>query len=343
MCERERAEVTEMGVIPAELVRTEEVKGWRGMHLFHAWTSSCSRKVRILLRLLDFPYTDRVLDLRKNENTTEWYLGINPRGLVPVLVHDGVVHVESNHILEYLSSLAAAKGQPSFTLHGDSGHRVKELLDLEDSLHLAIRTLSVYRLPYRFVKAHAMNNTKKLKATFERDKAMGIEGQGVAEQIEFYRNVLEHGGLPDEDTRRAFSQIQESFVKIEELLSQSKNGGGAGHVFLLGRGTRPTMADIAWFVYALRMQSLGYPLAKRHPLFAEHYALLRKYHPVFEEEACRQEESPALKVFGALRWMRGRTLLNVAEPNTIAHPIVRMLPAIIALALAFFLISAAYA
>ena len=31
-----------------------------------------------------------------------WFLGINPRGLVPVLVHDGAVHIESNDIIQYL-------------------------------------------------------------------------------------------------------------------------------------------------------------------------------------------------------------------------------------------------
>lgn len=328
-----------MGVVPPELVTTEEVKEWRGMHLFHAWTSTCSRKVRILLRLLDFPYTSRALDMRKNENTTEWYLGINPRGLVPVLVHDGSVLVESNHILEYLSSLAAAKGQPTFALCADGDSREKELLELEDDLHLAIRTLSVYRIPYRFLKAHALNNTSKLKASIARDKAMGIEGQGAAEQVAFWANVLENGGLPDQEVRRAFYQIEEAFRKIEALLGDSEDSEGTGEVFLLGRASRPTVADIAWFVYALRMQSVGYPLAQRHPRFAKHYALLRRYHPVFEEEAVRPEETPALRAFGKLRWMQGRTLLNVAEPSTIAHPALRMLPLLFAVALLFLLFS----
>jgi len=42
------------------------------------------------------------IDLPGNENFRPWFLGINPRGLVPVLVHDGAVHIESNDIIQYL-------------------------------------------------------------------------------------------------------------------------------------------------------------------------------------------------------------------------------------------------
>jgi len=39
---------------------------------------------------------------RDGENFTDWYLGINPRGLVPTLVADGEVHIESNDIITLL-------------------------------------------------------------------------------------------------------------------------------------------------------------------------------------------------------------------------------------------------
>ena len=37
-------------------------------------------------------------------NISEDYFGINPNGLVPKLVHDGVVHIEFNEIIDYLDS-----------------------------------------------------------------------------------------------------------------------------------------------------------------------------------------------------------------------------------------------
>ena len=44
------------------------------------------------------------VDLMAGENFQPWYLGINPRGPVPVLVHDGAVHIKSNDIIQYLES-----------------------------------------------------------------------------------------------------------------------------------------------------------------------------------------------------------------------------------------------
>ena len=79
-----------------------------------------------------------------NENFRPWFLGINPRGLVPVLVHDGAVHIESNDIIQYLE-----KTFPTPRLI-PAGHEneVAALLKHEDDLHLDLRTLS-----FRFVFA----------------------------------------------------------------------------------------------------------------------------------------------------------------------------------------------
>ena len=85
-------------------VTTSEVKAWKGLHLLHFSGSSCSQKVRILLGEKQLAYTSHHIDIARNAHVTPWFLGINPRGVVPVLVHDGVVHVESNDILEYLDA-----------------------------------------------------------------------------------------------------------------------------------------------------------------------------------------------------------------------------------------------
>ena len=83
-------------------VTTWEVRGWRGVHLLHWHTSSCSEKMRIVLALKGVEWTGHLVNLATAENTTAWFQGINPRGLVPVLVLDGEVHIESNDILQLL-------------------------------------------------------------------------------------------------------------------------------------------------------------------------------------------------------------------------------------------------
>ncbi|KAH8071368.1 glutathione S-transferase [Aureococcus anophagefferens] len=86
------------------LVKTKEVLGWTGLHLFHYKDSTCSRKVRTVLALKRLDYTGHHIELSTRENISEYYLGINPRGLVPCLVHDGAVIIESNDIVDYIEA-----------------------------------------------------------------------------------------------------------------------------------------------------------------------------------------------------------------------------------------------
>ena len=70
-------------------VRTREVLTWKGLHVFHMQLSSCSQKLRIYLNLKGLPWHGHAIDLLRNENLSKFFLGINPRGLVPVLIDDG--------------------------------------------------------------------------------------------------------------------------------------------------------------------------------------------------------------------------------------------------------------
>ena len=83
-------------------IRTREVLDWKGVHVLHFMGSSCSQKLRIFLNLKGIKWESHLVDLFANENFQAVTLGINPRGLVPVLVHNGAVHIESNDIIQYL-------------------------------------------------------------------------------------------------------------------------------------------------------------------------------------------------------------------------------------------------
>ncbi len=51
-------------------VRTEEVREWKGVHLLHFQASSCSQKVRILLREKGIPWESHPVDLARQQNVT---------------------------------------------------------------------------------------------------------------------------------------------------------------------------------------------------------------------------------------------------------------------------------
>ena len=78
--------------------------GLEGSALFHFSGSSCSQKLRIYLNLKDIAPSLHSVNLVKHENETDWYMGINPRGLVPTLIDNGKVIIESNDIITYLET-----------------------------------------------------------------------------------------------------------------------------------------------------------------------------------------------------------------------------------------------
>jgi len=70
-----------------------------------------SRAERVLWALKEFDYPHEVirLDPLKGETATEEFIGLNPSGKVPVLIHDGHVFTESLAIMEYLNDLSKSK------------------------------------------------------------------------------------------------------------------------------------------------------------------------------------------------------------------------------------------
>ena len=231
--------------LTADEIRTSEVLSFEGVHLFHYATSSCSQKTRIVLNLKRVSWTPHVIDLSQAKNNEDWFLGINPRGLVPVLVIDGEVHIESNDILRELE-----RRFPSPTLFPESClSEIDALLKVEDDLHIDLRTLS-----FRFV----FNRTKSTKppASLEnyRRHGHGVTDPKKAKEVAFYDRIA-RDGIADDAVRQSAEKFRAAFGKWEERLEDSP--------YLLGNDM--TIIDIAWYVYAKRLRYGGYPMARFHP------------------------------------------------------------------------------
>jgi glutathione S-transferase len=70
--------------------------------LYTAHNSICTQKVFLTLIEKGLPWTSEDIDLFKNEQYRPEYLKLNPKGVVPTLIHEGHAIVESTLICEYL-------------------------------------------------------------------------------------------------------------------------------------------------------------------------------------------------------------------------------------------------
>lgn len=72
------------------------------LELYHHGSSVCAAKVRFALGEKQLAWTSHYLDILKGEQFAPEFLTINAKGVVPVLVHDGQIIVESTVICEYV-------------------------------------------------------------------------------------------------------------------------------------------------------------------------------------------------------------------------------------------------
>lgn len=76
--------------------------------LYHVPFSTCSQKVRLCLAEKGVDYLSHPVDLARQEHLLPEYLELNPNGVVPTLIHDGNVIVDSSVICEYVDEVAPA-------------------------------------------------------------------------------------------------------------------------------------------------------------------------------------------------------------------------------------------
>jgi glutathione S-transferase len=72
------------------------------LELYHNDMSTCAQKVRFALTEKGVSWQSRHLDLRARDHQTPEYLRLNPNAVVPTIVHDGTVIIESTVINGYI-------------------------------------------------------------------------------------------------------------------------------------------------------------------------------------------------------------------------------------------------
>lgn len=215
------------------------VQTLEGLHLYHGDISNCSMRVRMTLIEKGLDWTSHHLDLKKKENISDAYFGINPNGLVPTLVHDGVVHIESNEIIDYIDETYP---DPSLRSQ-DNEAEMLEWLRLAGSIHVpAVK-------PY----VYATRMQQKVKKTAQ-EQAKYDALQKNDQLKDFHAKHAGNAAFSDEDIARSMEILEDCFTRLEAALE--------GRVWIMG--DRFTLADISWIPLHFVLIGCGYPFEK-HP------------------------------------------------------------------------------
>ena len=205
------------------------------LKLYNFPQSTCSQKVRLVLWEKGLDFLDRRLDSKKREHLTDWYLKLNPNGVVPTLDHDGAIVIDSSVIIEYLDEVF-----PEVSLTpADPVERAKMrkwLRYFEEVPTPAIRVPSFNQyLSKRFDKLS--------QAEFERF----VDNHPIRKQ--FFNRRRKEEGFDERDTDAALDRLRQTCERMEKGLIES------GGPWLMGENL--TLADYCIAPTIDRMDDLG--------------------------------------------------------------------------------------
>lgn len=259
-----------MPVIPTN---SRIVRALTGLHLYHYGISSCSQRVRMVLEEKGLPWTSHLVDLRQEAQFDPQYVAINPNAVVPTLVRDGVVVVESIDIMRYLEVHF-----PRPVLGpADHAHErdFTQLLAAADEAQSSVKTLShefLFRgagrpLTQQEVEARAVRRMNPESAEFVRLSA--------ARNERWMALVYRHLRAMADATGRL-----EHRLLADPWLSGRQFG----------------LVDIAWLSTIHRIAMMGWPL-DRTPALERWYAQLR-CRPSFAKAILEYEPADYAQVAG---------------------------------------------
>ncbi|MEI8150204.1 MAG: glutathione S-transferase family protein [Hyphomicrobiales bacterium] len=215
--------------------RYRQTRGHPKLTLYDFGNSMCCQKVRITLVEKGLTWEAIRVDLFKSEQYDPKYLAMNPKGVVPTLVHDGVPVIESTLICEYI----------------DDTFPEPPLMPKQPAERARMRLWS------KFVDEGLFDGVTELSfsAMFrERMRAMAPEMRerrfanvGDPRRTDRFRSTYEHG-VQSPFVLHAIAAYERAFKLMEPTLAERGP-------WLLG--DKPTLADINLMPFVARLSYLG--------------------------------------------------------------------------------------
>ncbi|MFT7689191.1 MAG: glutathione S-transferase, partial [Candidatus Azotimanducaceae bacterium] len=240
-----------------------------GLHLYHYEGAPCAQRVRFALhekglargREVKFDAEDhdacqgeegawvsRHVSLVKKDHMTDAYAQIQPNLVVPALVHNGELHIESMDIIEYLDEAFGGNPLvPSYdaNLLADA----QALTEIGKSLHRSIRFVT-FRWGLRGLARLSNKEEGQLRDLLK-------DSNDTEELISFY-DGYDSQSIPD-------AVYHEHLVKLNNAFRTLENRLQDGRKFLTGNSL--TMADIIWAMKTLRLSECDYPFEQCFPAY----------------------------------------------------------------------------
>ena len=204
------------------------------LKLYHFNNSVCSQKVRLALAAKGLDYDQQLVDLFRIEQYDPDYLKLNPKGVVPTLVHDGRPIIESTLICEYLDD---AFPEPPLK-PADAAARAEMRLwskAVDEGLHDGVTAISFSAMFH-----------DRMRDMSEDDLQSRYRNVGDPMRTDRHRSVHEHG-VASPFVYRAIAAYEITFKSLEQTLSD-------GRAWIAG--DRLSLAEINLAPYAARLEYL---------------------------------------------------------------------------------------
>ena len=247
------------------------------LELYNAPQSTCSQKVRLVLAEKNLEFSEHKLKLFQNDQLKPEYLKLNPNGVVPTLVHDGVPIIDSSVIIEYLDE-EYPTNRLSPSTNKERARMRAWLRFFEEVPTVAVRFPS-YNAAFarHFAKMSEEEFQSLAKSKPLRDKFLG--------------EMDKEKGFGSDKLMQAEASIRKTATRMEPSLAASG--------YLLGADV--SLADFCVLPAMIRMEDLGYEFLwsdksgvvawlarmKRRPSYKAAYypgSLLSEQYPGIREE-----------------------------------------------------------
>ena len=205
------------------------------LKLYNFPQSTCSQKVRLVLWEKGIAFVDRPVNSKAQEHLSDWYLKLNPNGVVPTIEHDGAIIIDSSVIIEYLDEVYdAVPLTPADPVA--RAHMRKWLRYFEEVPTPAVRVPSFNKyLSKRFDKLS--------------DKEFDDFVDNHPIRKHFFKKMRKEEGFDDFETNNAIDRLRQTLAYMEKGLT---DGGGP---WLMGENL--SLADYCIAPTIDRMRDLG--------------------------------------------------------------------------------------